>query len=268
MIRGTALPAAPAARTGSAEGWRAPEAPLEFWRRLRKALALARTARFRHGLWYGVAAGIEHRHLARLNPATVIDIGANRGQFALLARQLFGGVPLYSFEPLPGPAAAYRRMMRNERNVELIEAAVGPKRERSIIHVSGRDDCSSLLPITAHQTALFPGSNEVSTAEIEVGRLEDFLAPARIAAPALVKIDVQGFELQAIQGCERLLDRIHWIYVECSFRELYGGQALADQVIRHMHALNYGLGGIFNMAYEPDGTPLQADFMFERRRPS
>jgi FkbM family methyltransferase len=240
--------------------------PGEIWRKGLKALALARTARFRRGLRSGVAAAIEHRHLARLKPASVIDIGANRGQFALLARELFPGLPLFSFEPLPRPAAVYRQAMQHEPDVALFEAAIGPARQRATIHISARDDCSSLLPITARQTAIFPGTGEISTGEIELGRLEDFLAPERIVAPALLKIDVQGYELQAIQGCERLLDHVAWIYVECSFRELYGGQALADQVIRHLHELGYGLTGIFNTAYDGDGAPLQADFMFERRR--
>ena len=43
--------------------------------------------------------------------------------------------------------------------------------------------------------------------------------------------DEQGFELTALQGCEELLDRFEWVYAECSFIELYEGQALADEVI-------------------------------------
>lgn len=72
----------------------------------------------------------------------------------------------------------------------LMEAAVGPQAGEARIHVSARDDSSSLLPITARQSALFPG-----TATIRVLRLVDALPAAEIAAPALLKLDVQGFEM-------------------------------------------------------------------------
>ncbi len=64
-----------------------------------------------------------------------------------------------------------------------------------------------------------------------MGRLHDFIAAEKIVPSALLKLDVQGFELSALQGCEDLLQHFAWVYVECSFIELYEGQALADEVI-------------------------------------
>jgi FkbM family methyltransferase len=74
-----------------------------------------------------------------------------------------------------------------------VEAAVGPQAGEARIHVSARDDSSSLLPITARQSALFPGTAEAGTATIRVARLADEVPAADLAAPALLKLDVQGF---------------------------------------------------------------------------
>ena len=54
---------------------------------------------------------------------------------------------------------------------------------------------------------------------------------------------MQGFELTALQGCEELLDRFDWVFVECSFIEPYEGQALADEVIAWLRerGLRHGL---------------------------
>lgn len=68
-------------------------------------------------------------------------------------------------------------------------------------------------------------------ATLRVLPLADALPAADIAAPALLKLGVQGFELQALLGCEDLLDRFAYVYVEYSFVELYEGQAFADAVI-------------------------------------
>ena len=67
---------------------------------------------------------------------------------------------------------------------------------------------------------------QAGTAGIRVTRLSDALPAGEIAAPALLKLDVQGFELPALEGCEGVLDRFDWVYVECSFMELYAGQPL------------------------------------------
>ena len=213
-----------------------------------------------------VAAGVEHAGVLRnLGPLqTVVDIGANRGQFALVARHVFPQARIISFEPLAGPAALWRAVFAGDDKARLVEAAVGPKPGAAQIHLSARDDSSSLLPITARQNALFPGTAEAGTATIQVVRLTDALAAADIAAPALLKLDVQGFELQALAGCDELLDRFTWIYVECSFIELYAGQAMADDVIAWLRECGFGLRGVYHMAYDGDGRAVQADFLFGR----
>ena len=224
--------------------------PVEGWR----------TALRRHR----VAAGVEHARILRnLEPIrTVVDIGANRGQFALVARHCFPEARIVSFEPLAGPAGIYRAVFGDDERTTLVEAAVGPQAGAAEIHLSERDDSSSLLPITERQDELFPGTAESGTASIRVVRLADVLAAQEIAAPALLKLDVQGFELQALEGSEDVLPRFDWVYVECSFVELYAGQALADQVIAWLRERGFRLVGVFNMTYDGADRAIQADFLF------
>ncbi|MHB8311541.1 MAG: FkbM family methyltransferase [Metallibacterium sp.] len=80
----------------------------------------------------------------------------------------------------------------------------------------------------------------------------------------MLKLDVQGYELQALRGCETLLEAFAWVYCECSFVELYAGQALADAVIAWLRARGFGLLGAYNMANDRDGRVVQADFLFGR----
>jgi len=86
-----------------------------------------------------------------------------------------------------------------------------------------------------------------------------------IVSPALLKLDVQGYELSALRGCEDLLQAFAWVYVERSFMELYKGQALADDVIAWLRERGYNLSGVYNMAYDRNGRAVQADFLFSRR---
>ena len=221
--------------------------------------------RWWRALRMGVAPGLEHVVLLRrLQPHGVVDIGANRGQFALATRHAVPGARIVSFEPLPGPAQRFRAVFAGDQQVALDEAAIGPRAGIAEMHVSARDDSSSLLPIGAEQNRLFPGTAEAGTRKIRVGRLADFLSADGIVAPALLKLDVQGFELTALQGCEDLLDRFEWVYAECSFIELYEGQALADEVIAWLRERGLQLVGVYNMACDRDGRAIQADFLFAR----
>jgi FkbM family methyltransferase len=209
--------------------------------------------------------GGARRVLRSLGPVrTVVDIGANRGQFALVARHCFPEARIVSFEPLAGPAAVYRAVFGRDDGAMVVEAAVGPQKGDAEIHLSARDDSSSLLPITARQDELFPGTSEAGTAKIRVVRLADVLPAQEVAAPALLKLDVQGFELQALEGCEDVLPQFDWVYVECSFVELYAGQAFADEVIAWLRERGFRLTGVFNMSYDRAGHAIQADFLFRK----
>ena len=145
-------------------------------------------------LRHRVAAGVEHaKVLSGLDCRTVVDIGANRGQFALVARQCLPHARVISFEPLPAAAAKFRAVFADDDRVTLHEVAIGPVPGNATIHISTRDDSSSLLPITATQVALFPGTAEVATATVRVAPLREFILVPDILPPALLKLDVQGF---------------------------------------------------------------------------
>ncbi|MHA1565835.1 MAG: FkbM family methyltransferase [Alphaproteobacteria bacterium] len=235
-------------------------------RRLRQAVKLARLLPiplYRTGLRAGVGATIEHRPvLAHLPITNAVDIGANKGQFSLFIAQSFPTARVTAFEPLPGPAATYRKLFAANPRVTLHQAAIGPTPGEHKIYVSQRDDSSSLLPITERQQTLFPGTGLKETTTVHIAPLRDFLTPAALTGPSLLKLDVQGFELAALQGCASLLSHFAYVYVECSFVELYAGQALAGDIIAFCAGHGLTLAGIYNPSYDRDGRAVQADLFF------
>jgi FkbM family methyltransferase len=216
-------------------------------------------------LAHGIAAGIEHRHVLETDLATVVDIGANRGQFSLAARRWASKARVIAFEPLAGPGVLFRKVFEGDSKVILHKAAIGPETGEATMHVSAEDDSSSLLPISAMQERLYPGTGQICTETIKVGRLADFVAAKEIVPPALLKLDVQGFELEALKGCEDLLKGFSQVYSECSFVELYSGQALAHEIIAWLGERGFNLSGIYNMGYDTKGQAIQGDFFFQNR---
>ena len=224
------------------------------------------TALYRRAwLGHGVAAAVEHSAvLGALRLSTVVDVGANRGQFALFALHTFPEARIFSFEPLRVPANRFIRALGDQRRITLHRSALGPDNETAVMHVSGHDDSSSLLPITATQSEIFRGTGEVGTEPVKVTRLTELISSSSIVAPALLKMDVQGYELQALRGCEDLLDRFQYACVEASFVELYEGQALADSVIVWLHDHGFRLTCVYGMQSDASERAVQADMLFER----
>jgi FkbM family methyltransferase len=234
--------------------------------RLRKLAAIAARPLYRRAfLRHRVAPAIEHEAVLRqLDFDFVADVGANRGQFSLVCRRLRPGAEVVAFEPLPGPAGIYRALFDGDPLVRLHECALAPARGEMVMHISGRDDSSSLLPISELQGRNFPGTEEVGTRRVVTGPLSDFVATDQLTRQSLLKIDVQGFELEVLKSAESLLPRFCWIYAECSFVSLYEGQALADEVIAWLKAHRFELRARLNPTHGRDGALLQADLLFTR----
>lgn len=216
-----------------------------------------------------VAAGVEHLALhsciEKNALSTIIDVGANRGQFALAARRCFPSARIISFEPLIEAAGRYKRVFAHDRRTSIYEVAIAAREGDTLIHISHADDSSSLLPITKRQNELFPGTAEKETRQVKITPLDAVLSAQDIGSPALLKIDVQGFERQVLEGCTSLLNSFSYVYVECSFVELYEGQPLAHEVIAFMAEHCFVLCGVYNVDYDKNGAAIQGDFLFNNK---
>jgi FkbM family methyltransferase len=212
-----------------------------------------------------VLAATEHRYVLGLKPRTVIDIGANRGQFALAARELLPTARIIAFEPLEAPAAVFRSLFDRDERTTLHQVAIGATHERRPMYISARDDSSSLLPGTLLQSKQYPGTHMTGSAEVLVCPLSDIVSPEILERPALLKIDVQGAESETLLGCESLLHHIDIVYCECSFVELYSGQKMAADIVDWLSTRSFKLAGVHNLDYDGSGRAVQGDFLFCRQ---
>lgn len=214
--------------------------------------------------WRALAAlvkpSVEHRRALRhLQPRTVIDVGANKGQFAYLANSLWPQARIVSFEPLPRPRDRLASLMG--KRITIHDCALGETEGAATIHIASREDSSSLLPL-GRQSELFQ-MREVGVIKVPVRRLDDVMTES-LSRPALLKVDVQGFEYEVLKGASRLLEQIDWVYVEASFIELYHGQRLAVDVVELLAVHGFQEVGRYN-ELEDAGKVVQADILFASR---
>jgi FkbM family methyltransferase len=221
---------------------------------------------YRRALRHGVAAAVEHEAVPyAADFRTVVDVGANRGQFALVAARRFPHAALWCFEPLPVARAKLQAILGSRPGVTVLDTALAAEAGEHDMHVTRHDDSSSLHAVGPRQLEEFPGTDEVSSVRVRTARLDEVLTRAQVVAPALLKLDVQGSELEVLQGAGEMLAAFDSILVECSFVELYVGQALAAEVIAYLQLHGLWLRGIYNVSYGSDNVCIQADMLFNRR---
>ncbi|CCG41380.1 FkbM family methyltransferase [Magnetospirillum molischianum] len=233
------------------------------WHQFRKLLFLLPVPLFRRGLRHGVAATVEHWPLlSTLTMATVVDVGANRGQFSLLARALWPQATIHAFEPEVFAATTLERLMADDSRFHSFQLALGASHGFVPLFVSHRSDNSSLLPAGELQLRYCRGAARARTDEVALERLDSVLSASSVVAPALLKLDVQGGELAVLEGAEKIIDRFSHVLVEVSFVPLYTGQPLAGAVDAWLNAHGFRLAGLGEPGRDAAGRAVQVDLLF------
>jgi hypothetical protein len=166
----------------------------------------------------------------------VLDIGAYRGDFARLSKRLFPGA-----------------------TIKCIEA---DERQKPYL-----TDFDTLFCLVGNQTGLVDFYTLQYYArplvfKKECHRLDDL----NLDSFDLIKIDVQGAELDVLKGGERYIKQTKpkYLLLETAFQEYNQGAPLASEIISYLYKKKYVLRDIIDLMYDDDTQLLQVDFLFER----
>lgn len=196
---------------------------------------------------------------------TVLDIGANVGQYATLLRYAGYDGRIVSFEPLE---TAYEQLHgRAERDPHwtAINSGVGAESGSTTINVSANSYSSSVLPMTESHVAAAPDSVVVGTQTIQLTTVADIVVEHGVSpSTTLLKVDTQGYETQVLDGAGALLDAFAGVQLELSFTELYGGQELFDAMTTRLREHGFVLWSLEPGISGADGRLLQCDGLFLR----
>jgi len=185
------------------------------------------------------------RHLAAGGYDSIVDGGASIGEFAALARWACPGAKLLCVEPHPASAARLRR-----RGFSVVEAALWrAPGTATLTQPTDAVTSSSLLASPA------PGRGAWSVTTVRLDQLE--IEGSRV----LVKLDLQGAELEALEGMGELWARCSGLLLEVSYGERGTYEPLRALLARR---------GFFEAAtlneLEVDGAVVEADKLWLRRR--
>ena len=204
--------------------------------------------------------------LAHHDIRTVIDVGANTGQFANLIHRLCPTAKILSFEPLPDCHEELSAPLSAIPGSKVFPVALGESAGTVPMNRSRFSPCSSLLPGTERLGEDYPDAAIVEPIDVPLQRLDDVISGEQLDRSILVKLDVQGFEISVIRGARDVLSRAAIVVVEvCFFRKLYNGQPLFDEIYCALTELGFVyMGNAEQHSRKTDGRIVEADAIFER----
>lgn len=193
----------------------------------------------------------------------VVDVGANRGQYATELREHGYRGEIVSFEPLEEAFAQLTAAAARDVEWTCHRMALGPAAGEAQINVASNLESSSLLQLEVGHRVGAPGVAIVGVETVPVWRLDDVLDDDR---PCLLKLDVQGYEDRVLDGAPATLARAQLLQCELSIAQLYDGQARLRALIDRLDDAGLGLVDLDPFFYDPtDGRVLALDALFARQ---
>jgi FkbM family methyltransferase len=210
------------------------------------------------------AQRLSHRNaLLRLRslgftPAVVYDIGAYRGGWTRLAAQVFPDAQFVLFEANRDHAGELAASGRRHLIAALGDTDGGTR----AFHVPRAGDVTG-ASLYVENTAHYAGLN-LQVREVETARLDTLVAREKLPAPDLIKIDVQGAELEVLAGAAETLGAAGALLVEVSLVDYNRGGPLAAQVIGAIDRLGFRCADLCEVHRSAHDFVLQLDLLFVR----
>jgi FkbM family methyltransferase len=155
---------------------------------------------------------------------TVLDVGANIGQFAVhMKRDIGFDGRIISFEPMTSAFVTLKQRATKDPQWQAHQFGLGDANKRMRFNISRNSLSSSLLPALPSLLSAAPDAMKVGEEEIEVRTLDSVFDSLACQAPIYLKMDVQGFERKVLDGAKHALEHIDTIQLEMALTPVYVG---------------------------------------------
>jgi FkbM family methyltransferase len=201
--------------------------------------------------------------LRPLSPKVIYDIGANIGTWTLLAKSVYPHAIVHCFEPLSGHVEKFQSTAATLGDVTMHRICLGSVAGEAKLRVTDFSDASSLLPLSDAGRKQW-NLQETRSETVRVERLDSWATEKNLPFADLLKLDVQGFELEVLRGAERCLKNTKAVLTEVSFREFYESQCLFHEVVTFMAQRGFWLSSIGHGPV-PGHPLLQSDALFVKK---
>ena len=192
---------------------------------------------------------------------TIIDGGANNGSTTDYFLRHYKAPVIHAFEPIPELVVTLKQKFAKQGSVTIHGAAIGAKAKTVSFNVLNNLVSSSVLNPSALNKRIHGEKMDVrQVVEVPQVRLEHVMQ--NLPEIDLLKLDLLGYELEALKGCGSLLERIKIITTEIEFVSLYEGQPLSGDIDVFLRSNGFRLLNLYELFTHLDGQLTAGDAVY------
>jgi FkbM family methyltransferase len=195
-------------------------------------------------------------------PKYLCDIGANNGLWAYVLQQMNPNLEhIVFFEPQTQYQEKLQKLSFPNITKVIYPCGLGDQKEE--LAIKGGTASASFFDVE-QQTEYFPDSLSDKQESVEIHLLDEIYAQDNLPTPDLIKLDVQGFELNVLKGGINTLRKTKYLVIELSFRQFYKNQPSIWEIFKFLQENNFimiGKGFEWRSPKQPSEI-LQMDAIF------
>ena len=215
------------------------------------------------------------KHLAKVfihyKIKTVLDIGANQGQYRDFLRERVGfSGTIHSFEPIPHLAEEMRTRSKNDPKWHVHNIALGSSSGDLALNVMARNTFSSFRdpsPTSLTVKEFSAGNSIVEKITVPVHRLDDFISNCIDVSlkSTYLKIDTQGFDIEVIRGALNFLELVPAMQFELAIQRLYENVPDYYSMLKTVESLGFEISGFFPISNDKSLRAVEFDCVMVRQ---
>ena len=212
-------------------------------------------------------------HLARVFSRyridTVLDVGANNGQYRDFLRDQVGFAgTIHSFEPIPSLADHIRNRSKRDPEWHIHNLALGNTNGKQTLNIMARDSFSSFLQPDDTSAQGFSACNTiVDTVTVQIRRLDDLFDEliGDYKKTSYLKIDTQGYDLEVLKGASLFLQHSSALQFELAIQRLYSNVQDYRSMLGTMEDFGFDISGLFPISGDEYLRTVEFDCVMVRR---
>lgn len=194
-------------------------------------------------------------------PSGVLDIGAYHGEFAMFARQMFPQATVVMVEPQERPQEFLRALAAELGGDCHVHQCLLGEAVRSAVEFHQLD-----TPFGSTGSSIYPEVSDFprQVVAMPMRTIDDLVAAHSGRAFDLVKIDVQGAELDVLRGATEAIHRVEVLIAELSLHEVNRGAPRLAEVVAALDDLGFAMFDALTLP-RSHGRLYQIDGVFVRK---
>ncbi len=192
----------------------------------------------------------------------IIDVGANSGQFSKVASHFYPLSNLMVFEPLPNLYPKIAKLFKNNPNINTYNIALGNETGTIKFNKNKFGHISSILDINSENNHYPKQENDLTQIEVGIKTLDSFNLLNK--GKVLLKLDIQGYELEVLKGAEKALNTINYIVVEANLEQLYTNQPSFTEMNNYLNSKGFEVKGMLDFNLGNKNKFIEIDLLYKK----